>query len=215
VSKIRVLVADDHGVVRKGLRLQLERYQDFEVVGEAADGREAVALALQLRPDVVLMDIRMPRLSGTEAVREIAAGDRRIRVLILSMHDERSFVADALRAGAAGYVLKGAPSSELLQAIEAVGNGRAYLSPALSGEAIAVLRGDGPALPDALAGLTRRERQVLQSIAEGLCSKEIASALHVSERTVESHRAHLMRKLGVHKASALVRIAIREGLVQA
>jgi DNA-binding NarL/FixJ family response regulator len=206
-------LVDDHQLLRQALRRMLEARDGVEVVGEVGDGRSAVEAALRLRPDVVLMDIWMPRLSGIDATREILQHDPQARIVMLSMHDRRSFVEDALRAGAAGYVVKSAPAHELFDAIDAVCAGRSYLSPAVAHEAIEAIRSPRDATATALLGLTPREREVLQRIAEGLGSKEIASTLRVSRRTVESHRARLMRKLGAHKVSALVRIAIREGLV--
>jgi two-component system, NarL family, response regulator NreC len=213
VTAIRTVLADDHIILREGLRRILEESGRVTVVGEAGDGRAAVEVALRERPEVVLMDIEMPELSGTEATREIVKADPRIRVVILSMHDEGGFIEESLRCGAAAYVLKGSPSAELVQAVETVAQGRFYLSPGVSAETVAFVRGARDEGGGSLRDLTARERQVLRRIAEGFGNKEIASALHVSPRTVESHRAHLMRKLGVHKASALVRIAIRAGLV--
>jgi DNA-binding NarL/FixJ family response regulator len=209
----RVVLADDHQLLRHALRRLLEAENTVEVVAEVGDGREAVDAAIRLKPEVVLMDIWMPRLSGIDATRELLARDRSAKVLMLSMHEGRSFVEDALRAGAAGYVLKSAPARELFEAIAAVRDGRSYLSAAVAHEAIEAIRHPRATSSAPFDMLTGREREVLQRIAEGLGSKEIASDLHLSRRTVESHRAHLMRKLGVHKTSALVRIAIREGLV--
>ena len=208
----RILLADDHLLLRQGLRRLLEA-EGLEVAAEAGDGREAVEEALRVQPDVVLMDIWMPRLSGIEATRELLQRQPGAKVLMLSMHEGRAFVEDALRAGALGYVLKSASSHELCEAIEGVRQGRAYLSAAVAHEAAEAIRRPRGAAGTPLDSLTNREREVLQRIAEGFGSKEIASDLQLSRRTVESHRAHLMRKLGVHKTSALVRIAIREGLV--
>jgi DNA-binding NarL/FixJ family response regulator len=208
----RVLLADDHQLLRQGLRRLLEA-AGIEVAAEAGDGREAVDEALRTLPDVVLMDIWMPRLSGIEATRELLRRAPGSKVLILSMHETRAFVEDALAAGALGYLLKSASAEELCEAIAAVSEGRAYLSAAVAHEAALALRRPRGTAAAPLDSLTGREREVLQRIAEGLGSKEIASDLRLSRRTVESHRAHLMRKLGVHKTSALVRIAIREGLV--
>jgi DNA-binding NarL/FixJ family response regulator len=210
----RVLIVDDHEILRDGLRRILESSGEVEVVGEAGDGRAAVEAARRLQPDVTLMDVWLPGLSGIEATRALLSEDPRARVLILSTQERWSAVEEALRAGAAGYALKSAGSRELLRAIEAVASGRSYLSPSLASDAVhAILQpGSGPATP--LASLTPREREVLQGIAAGRSAKEIAGDLHVSERTVETHRAALMRKLGVHKTGQLVRIAIREGLVE-
>ena len=209
---IRIILVDDHLLFREALRGLLERRADAEVVAEAADGREAIDAALRLRPDVVLMDIWMPHLSGIEATAELLSRDPKAKVVMLSMHESRSFVEQSLRAGAIGYVVKSAPATELLTAIRHARQGRSYLSPGILRETIELLRAE----PDRSAlriALTRREREVLQGIAEGRGSKQIALDLRVSCRTVDSHRSHLMRKLGVHKASDLVRIAIREGLV--
>ena len=208
----RVLLADDHQLLRQGLRRLLEA-AGIEVVAEAGDGHEAVDEALRVRPDVVLMDISMPRLSGIEATRELLQRLPGSKVLMLSMHEGRSFVENALRAGALGYVLKSASQQDLCEAIAEVREGRPYLSADVAHEAVQAIRRPSSAGSAPLDVLTGREREVLLRIAEGLGSKEIASDLRLSRRTVESHRAHLMRKLGVHKTSALVRIAIREGLV--
>lgn len=210
---IRILLADDHGVVRQGLRKLFEAQKDFEVVGEAADGLEAVELTGRLAPDVVVMDVWMPRLSGVEATRRIVRSGAPTRVLILSMHKARSYVEEVLRAGASGYVLKDTPASEVMTAIRAVKQGECYLSPAITQQVVDALTHPGDLESSPLASLTDREREVLQLIAEGLSSKEIAAQIGVSLKTVEAHRANLMEKLGIHKVSSLVRFAIREGLV--
>ena len=221
-----VLLADDHRIVREGLRRLLESREDISVVGEATNGEEAVRLVEDKRPDVVIMDISMPRLSGIDATRRIcrngaAAAEadseggesRRTRVLILSMHESQTYVEEVLRAGASGYVLKDSPPSDLFAAIDAVRSGDSYLSPSVTQRVVnAIARpGDRPSL--AVSSLTERERQVLELIAEGLSSKEIAAKLGVSLKTIESHRANLMDKLDIHKVSGLVRFAIRAGLV--
>ena len=209
----RVLLVDDHAMVREALRAKLDAVDDLKVVGEAQDGREAIEAAERLRPDVIVMDIWLPRLSGLAATEEIVKADRGARILILSVHEGRSFVEDAFRAGALGYVVKTGPVKELIEAIDAVRQGRSYLSPAITEHVVGAIRDPRDSATNGLGALSSREREVLQRIAEGLASKEIAADLHLSRRTVETHRANLMRKLGAHKASSLVRIAIREGLV--
>jgi len=209
----RILLVDDHDVVRDALRVLLERRSDLTVVGEAGDGAEAVEAYEEVRPDVTLMDIWMPRQSGIVATRRILTRDPSACVLMFSMHDKRTFVEEALRAGASGYVVKSAPTRELLDAIDAVRGGKMFLSPAIARHAVSPLADPGTGTPTSLSPLTLREREILQHIAEGLGSKEIAGQLHLSSRTVDTHRANIMKKLGVHKSSGLVRFAIREGLV--
>ncbi len=211
--KIRIVLADDHAVVRDGLRKLLEMQNGFEVVGEAEDGVTAVELAERLTPDVVVMDVWMPRLSGIEATRRIARLPGTTRVLVLTMHKSRSHVEEALRAGAAGYVLKDAPATEVMAALAAVHRGECYLSASITQQVVDALAHPGTPESSPLAALTEREREVLQLIAEGLTSKEIATQLGVSLKTVEAHRANLMEKLDIHKVSGLVRFAIREGLI--
>ncbi len=211
--KIRIVLADDHAVVRDGLRKLLEVQNGFEVVGEAEDGVTAVELVERLTPDVVVMDVWMPRLSGIEATRRIARLPGTTRVLVLTMHKSRSHVEEALRAGAAGYVLKDAPATEVMAALAAVHRGECYLSASITQQVVDALAHPGTPESSPLAALTEREREVLQLIAEGLTSKEIATQLGVSLKTVEAHRANLMEKLDIHKVSGLVRFAIREGLI--
>jgi DNA-binding NarL/FixJ family response regulator len=209
-----IVVADDHRIVREGLVKLLESREDFEVVGEAADGEEAVNLVLEKNPDVVLMDIWMPRLSGIDATRRIGKRGSSAKVLVLSMHESRTYVEEVLRAGAAGYVVKSSAAADLLQAIDAVKMGQSYLSPAITQQVVdAIARPDDTA-PSGVSMLTDREREVLQLIAEGLSSKEIAGVLGVSLKTIDSHRSNLMEKLDIHKVSGLVRFAIRAGLVE-
>ncbi len=211
-----ILLADDHRIVREGLRRLLEEREDFHVVGEATNGEEAVAKAASAHPDIVLMDISMPKLSGIDATRRILkeAGNG-TKVLILSMHDNQSYVEEVLRAGAAGYVIKDAASSDLIQAIDAVRSGDSFLSPAITQQVVEAIARPADRPSVAAASLTDREREVLTLIAEGLSSKEIAAQLGVSLKTIESHRANLMDKLDIHKVSGLVRFAIRAGLVAA
>jgi two-component system response regulator NreC len=206
----RILLVDDHVVMRDALRRLLEHQPGLSVVGEATDGQEAVRVFEQLRPDLVVMDISLRRTSGLLATRAIHELDPAAKVLILSMHERGSFVEDALQAGALAYVVKTAPTQELLSAVEAALRGDVFLSPAIARHALSsnlARRGESQ------AALSLRERQILQGIVEGLGSKEIAEQLCLSPRTVGTHRSNLMKKLGLHKTSALVRYAIREGLV--
>ncbi len=206
---LRVLLAEDHAVVRQGLRALLER-AGLEVVGEAENGQDAVQRAEELHPDVAVLDVVMPVLNGIDAARAIAKVSDRTRIVILTMYTQRNCVLEAFRAGVRGYVTKSAAADELLLAIRSVCNGKTYLSPDVSHVMI-----DG-----CLAGygdeqvLSDRERQVVQMVAEGKTSKEIADLLHITVKTVESHRTHIMAKLQIHDATGLVRYAIREGLIQ-
>ena len=207
---IRVLLADDHTLVREGIRLCLESMGDIEVVGEAADGREAVAKALELAPDVVLMDVSMPGLSGIDATEEIRRARPSIRVIGLSMYDAEEYVTRLLKAGASGYVLKRSAATELAAAVRAAHAGEAYLHPSVARQLIAdyVRR-----LDDEPTGLTPREREVLGHIVDGRTNREIAELLILSVKTVENHRANLMAKLDAHDRGQLVSAAERLGLV--
>jgi DNA-binding NarL/FixJ family response regulator len=209
---IRVLLADDHDMVREALRRVIESRGDISVVAEAHDGREAVAAARLHKPDVAVIDLWMPGISGEEATRQIVESGCGARVLALSMHEDWARVRSALQAGALGYVVKSAAASQLIEAIHALRAGRAYLSPAVAHHVVEAV-GHADTARSPISQLTEREREVLALIAEGLSSKEIAAHLGHSPKTAETHRASLMRKLGVHKTSSLVRIAIREGLV--
>jgi len=209
----RILLVDDHEVIRDALRVLLERRADLTVVGEAGDGAEAVEAWTEVRPDLTLMDIWMPRQSGIIATQRILQLDPEARVLMFSMNDTRSFVEEALRAGASGYVVKSATTRELLDAIDATRRGEMFLSPAIARHAVRPLAHGVDDAGSLLSPLTVREREILQHIAEGLGSKEIAGRLHLSSRTVDTHRSNIMKKVGVHKTSALVRFAIREGVV--
>jgi DNA-binding NarL/FixJ family response regulator len=210
-----ILLADDHRLVREGLRRLLEERPDLRVVGEAGTGLEAVEKAESLGPDLVLMDISMPVLSGIDATRRLCKQAGGPKILILSMHADRRYVEEVLRAGAAGYVLKDAAASDLLQAIDSVRAGESFLSPSITQRVVEAIAKPEEQPAAALGTLTDREREVLTLIAEGLSSKEIARRLGVSLKTVESHRANLMDKLDIHKVSGLVRFAIRAGLVAA
>jgi DNA-binding NarL/FixJ family response regulator len=194
---MRVLIADDHGIVRSGLRLLLERQADIEVVAEAADGAEARELAIRERPDLAILDLKMPKLTGLQATREIKAQAPEVAVLILSMHDDERYVSEALKAGASGYVVKTQADTDLVAAIRAVERGESF-----------------PA-PEAQGTLTPREEEIVKLVAEAHTTKEIAAILHLSEKTVENHRANAMRKLGMRDRVELVRYAIRRGLIEA
>jgi len=213
MQKTRILLADDHGLVRAGFRSLLEKIPSVEVVAEARDGREALALLKKHRPDVVLMDIAMPSLNGLEAVARMSKDFSNTRVIILSMHTNEEYVVQALRAGASGYMIKDAAVAELGVAIDAVTSGGTYLSPRISKTVIQTYLervGDKGA---SLERLTARQREIVQLIAEGNSTKEIAFLLSVSVKTVETHRRQLMEKLGIHDVPGLVRYAIRTGLV--
>lgn len=212
---VSIVVADDHKIVREGLIRLLEVRQDFTVVGEASDGEEAVALVMEKQPDVVLMDINMPKLSGIDATRQLEKAGCRSKILVLSMHENRAYVEEVLRAGASGYVVKNSASKDVYAAIDAVHSGASYLSPAITQQIVdAIARPEDSGEPR-ISMLTEREREVLELITEGLSSKEIASDLGVSLRTIDSHRSNLMEKLDIHKVSGLVRFAIRAGLIEA
>lgn len=210
-----VVVVDDHQIVREGIVKLLEDKPEFEVVGQARDGEEAVDLVAETQPDVVIMDIRLPRLSGIDATRRILKRGSGTKVLMLSAHDGRNYIEQALRAGAAGYLVKDSSFEELVGAIAAVNAGASYLSPAVARQVVDVIARPGENSTSEAAMLTDREREVLQLIAEGMSSKEIGPVLGVSLKTVDSHRSNLMDKLDIHKVSGLVRFAIRMGLVEA
>jgi DNA-binding NarL/FixJ family response regulator len=226
---MKVLLADDHRIVREGLRSLLETQPDLQVVAEASDGRQAVEMARQLSPDVVVMDVAMPQLNGIEATRQISAEEPAMKVVALSMHSDRRFVSEALKAGASGYVLKDGAFDELISAIRAVVADRVYLSPRVAGVVVEdyvrrlPTRGhDGAQQPgdddstsarrSVFDALTPREREVLQLMAEGYATKEVAHRLHVSVKTVETHRRQIMEKLDLHSVAELTKYAIREGL---
>jgi len=210
---ITIVVADDHQLVREGVRRVLESRTAFQVVGEAADGEAAERLILELRPRVALLDLGMSGISGIEVTRRIRAAGVPTRVVLLSMNGDREVVGDALRAGASAYVVKNASSDDLFEAIDAVCSGSTYLSPPLSSSAVAAPGSPSEGSGRGVAALTEREREVLRLIAEGYSSKGIAALLGVSYKTIETHRTNLMDKVGIHKVSGLVRLAIRDGLV--
>ncbi|HEX4772893.1 MAG TPA: response regulator transcription factor [Bryobacteraceae bacterium] len=208
-QSLKILLADDHTIVRQGLKLILSAQPDLEVVGEAANGREAVELVQKLKPDVVLMDVAMPELNGIEATRRMMEVNSRVKILVLSMHKESVYVREILKAGARGYILKDAIDSELLNAVRSVARGDGYISPAVSGALLSDYRKD---VTDPADLLTKREREVLQLIAEGKTNKEIATRLNLSVYTVDSHRGKIMEKLNLHSTGELVRFAIKNGL---
>jgi DNA-binding NarL/FixJ family response regulator len=214
VSVIRVLLADDHALVRAGLRALASGLTGVQVIGEASDGRQALALVKEHRPDVVIMDFSMPGLNGLEAATRVAKEFPEVRVLMLSAHSNEEYVCQALRAGAAGYLLKDSGTAELELAIRAVAGGQTFLSPAVSKHVINdyVRRVGGEA--GSLEILTPRQREILQMIAEGQTTKEIARTLHLSIKTVETHRSQLMERLNIHDVAGLVRYAVRVGIVQ-
>jgi len=210
---IRILIADDHQMLREGLRAILERDDEVEVIGEAKDGRMAVSMARTLRPDVVAMDISMPDLNGVEATRQIKAENPAVKVIALSRHSDRRYVLKMLEAGASGYVLKSGAFDELRRAVEAVREGSSYLSPRITGLVIEGHLRQAPQ-PEASgsASLGPRELEIVQLLAEGHTSPAIARKLHISTRTVESHRRNIMKKLGVHSVAEITKYAVREGL---
>ncbi len=211
---IRVLIADDHKIMLAGLRSLLEKQTDFEVVGEADNGRKAVQMAQEKTPDVVVMDVSMPDLNGIEATMQIIESLPKTRVIALSMHSDKRFVMGMLRAGASGYLLKDCASQELANAIVQVAGGKKYLSPEITGVVIDdfLLGGSSEEVTTAASPLSPREREVLQLIAEGWSTKQIASHLYVSIKTIETHRRQIMRKLDLHAIADLTKYAIREGL---
>jgi DNA-binding NarL/FixJ family response regulator len=206
----RILLADDHAVVRQGFKMILDAQADMEIVGEAANGREAVELGGQLHPDIVLMDVAMPELNGIEATRRLIAADPHVRVIALSMHKDSVYVREILRAGARGYLLKDSGAEDLVKAIRAVAGGESYLSPAVSN---AVLDDYRKHVTNPIDLLTSREREVLQMLAEGKTNKEIAVVLNLSVYTVDAHRGRIMEKLNLHSINELVRFALRSGLI--
>jgi DNA-binding NarL/FixJ family response regulator len=210
---VRLLLADDHTLFREGVRSLLSRMPEVQVVAETGDGREALELIEQHRPDVALLDITMPGMNGLEVASRTARSSPKTRVVILSMHANEAYVAQALRAGIAGYLLKDAAATELSAALRAVARGETYLSPAISRQVVEGFLGRAQPEADPLAGLTGRQREILQLIAEGKSTKEIAAALEVGVKTVETHRAKLMERLNIRDVAGLVRFAIRSGMI--
>ena len=216
MRRIRILLADDHTVVRQGLRKLLEERPDWEVIAEAGDGREAVRLAEQHKPDVAILDVAMPLLNGIEATRQIARRVPGTRVLVLSMHADEAYVTQILQAGATGYLLKDSADVDLLKAVEEAAQGRSFFSPAIArvmlDDYVRQLADKG--ITDRYESLSEREREIFQLIAEARTNKEIAALLNVSPSTVETHRAHIMEKLDLHSAAEIVLYAVRRGVIR-
>lgn len=210
LGKLRIVIADDHTLVRAGLTTLMARMQDMEVVGEAGDGREALKLVRDLQPDIALLDIAMPGLNGLEAAERIHNDAPKTKVIILSMHAKEEYVAQALKAGASGYLLKDAATTELDLALKVVAQGQFYLSPSISRQVVDSYLHGGPTGLDLL---TPRQREILQLVAEGKSTREIAELLHLSVKTVETHRAQLMDRLDIHDVAGLVRYALNKGLI--
>ena len=211
MKRVRILLVDDHAMVRAGFRSLLEKMPEVEVVGEAANGREAIREVAALRPDLVLMDVVMPELNGLDATARIVAAHPSIRVILVTMNASEEYVRQGLRAGASGYLLKESTPEELAQAIRAVSAGGTYLNSSVAHHVVAGLQGGGGA--SSLERLTSRQREVLQLVAEGNTTKEIARKLGISVKTVEVHRSQLMESLDIHDIAGLVRYAVRSGLV--
>jgi two-component system, NarL family, response regulator NreC len=215
MKKIRVLLADDHTLMRRGLRLIVEQQPDLVVVGEAEDGRQAMALAASLKPDVAVLDIGMPNLNGIEATKQITDGESGVAVVILSMHADETYILRALKAGARGYLLKDSAESDLVRAIRSVAEGKSFFSPAVSKvlleDYVKKLQRTGS--EDSYDLLTPREREILQLIAEGKSNKEVAHLLHLSVYTVETHRANIMEKLKLKSVPELILYAVRKGII--
>jgi DNA-binding NarL/FixJ family response regulator len=216
MGRVRILLADDHTIVRQGLRKVLEERPEWEVVAEAGDGREAIGLAEQHRPDIAIVDVAMPLLNGIEVTRQITKRVPNTRVLVLSMHADEAYVIQILQAGATGYLLKDSADVDLLKAVEEAVSGRSFFSPAI---ARVMLDDYRRALTDRGVGdryeiLSEREREIFQLIAEAKTNKEIAALLHVSPSTVETHRAHIMEKLDLHSAAEIVLYAVRRGVIR-
>ncbi len=215
MKKLRILLADDHTVMRTGLRALLEHHSNLEIVGETENGRETVERSASLRPDVVVMDVGMPILNGIEATKQIVAESPTIAVLILSMHSDETYVMRALQAGARAYLLKDSAAADLISAIEAVSQGKSFFSPKVSRilaeDYVRVLKQKGAV--DTYDLLTSRECEILQLLAEGKTNKDVATALNISLYTVETHRSHILQKLHLHNSAELVLYAVRKGII--
>lgn len=214
-AKTRVLVADDHGIVRHGLRSLLERQLDMEVAGEAGDGRDAVGMAAELNPDIIVMDIAMPRLNGIDAAEQVLRNNPATRIILLSMYADEEFLMRALTVGVKGYLLKDSAELDLVRAVRAVAAGKSYFSPAiaqtLAEDYVRQLQHSG--FQDSYELLTPREKETLQLLAEGKSNKEVAAVLNVSPYTVETHRMHLMQKLNLHNTAEIVLYAVRKKII--
>lgn len=215
MTPVRILLADDHTVMRNGLRLLLERQSQLQVIGEASDGRQAVALSESANPDVVIMDIGMPNLNGIEATRQIVNRSPRTAVAILSMHSDESYVIRALKAGARAYLLKDSAEADLLAAVRALTEGKSFFSPAISKILVEdyMRQLESRGAEDTYELLTNREREILQLLAEGRTNKEVANMLNLSLYTVETHRTHILQKLNLHSVPELILYAVRKGII--
>ena len=215
MSKIRILVADDHAIVRKGFRYVIQQQQDMDVIGEAADGREAVRLARELEPDVVVIDIGMPQLNGIEAAEQITSRNSKARVIILSVHSDETYIVRALNAGVKGYLLKESADLDLVRAVRSVAQGRSFFSPkvaqTLAEDYVRLIQQRG--VQDSYDLLTEREKEILHLLAEGKSNKEVATILNVSPYTVETHRANIMQKLNLHNTADIVLYAVRKKII--
>ncbi|HVN06554.1 MAG TPA: response regulator transcription factor [Bryobacteraceae bacterium] len=215
MNQVRIVLADDHTVMRNGLRLLLERQPNLQVVGEASDGRQAVALSESARPDVVIMDIGMPNLNGIEATRQIVNQSPHTAIAILSMHSDESYVIRALKAGARAYLLKDSAEADLLAAVHALTEGKSFFSPAISKILVEdyMRQLESRGAEDTYELLTNREREILQLLAEGRTNKEVANMLNLSLYTVETHRTHILQKLNLHSVPELILYAVRKGII--
>jgi len=215
MASLRILLGDDHTLVRQGLRKILEDQPDWQIVGEVGDGREAVRQALSLLPDIAILDIGMPLLNGIEATRQIVRRNPAVRVLILSMHVDEAYVARALEAGAAGYLLKDSADTDLIDGVTAVASGKSFFSPTVAAMMLTDYRQRlaGKTVVDRYELLSEREREIFQLVAEGHSNKEVADLLSISPTTVETHRAHILQKLDVHNTAELVLYAVRRGVI--
>lgn len=215
MARMRILLADDHTLMRHGLRKIIEEQPEWEVVAETGDGREAVRLAVELKPDVAVLDIAMPLLNGIEATRQIARRAPPVRILILSMYSDESYIVQALRAGAHGYLLKDSADVDLIRAVTAVRQGKSFFSPVVAKVMLDdyVRRLADKGITDRFDSLSEREREIFQLIAEGRSNKEIADLINLSVSTVETHRAHIMEKLDVHNTAEIVLYAVRKGVI--
>jgi two-component system response regulator NreC len=215
MKRIRILIADDHGIVRKGLRLQLEQHKEFDIVGEATEGREAVRMAEELSPDVVIMDIAMPNLNGIQATAQVVKKNPHVGVIILSMYSDETYLMRTLAVGAKGYLLKESAEVDLDNAVRAVADGKPFFSPAIANallqDYMRQLQQRG--LQDSYDLLTEREKEVLQLLAEGKSNKDIANMLNLSTNTVETHRTRLMQKLNLHSSAEIVLYAVRKRII--
>ncbi len=213
MNQTRILIADDHELVRRGIRQTIEGHPTYEVVGEAVNGREAVELTAKLDPDLVILDLSMPEMSGLEALREIVKRSLRAKVLVVSMHDSEALIHEVLASGAKGYLLKSDAARDLLTAIESLSEGRTFFTAKVSQTLLEnFLNGNTPKRPDERSRLTAREQEVVRLLADGKTNKEVAGLLHISVRTVETHRSNIMEKLDIHSVTDLILYAIRAGL---